>query len=301
MTIVNGRQLRRLPENHATDCAWRPNTEAGDRANSIRERQTLLGLTRWWRRRLLEQARARLDPEIWTDLWRDLPLLEGLDAGEAAALQDLTLLFLHGKAIEEAQGARLTQRMRLLLALQACLPILRLGLDWYAGWYAVIVYPDEFAPERAWIDDDGVAWTSREPLSGEAWEQGPVILSWADVEAGMGRDGYNVVIHELAHKLDLRDGAANGCPPLRRGMSHGTWAEDFGTAFHDLSRRLDAGEDTPLDPYAATSPAEFFAVCSEAFFELPHLLAGEYPGVYGQLREFYRQDPIRRLPPALPP
>ena len=191
--------------------------------------------------------------------------------------------------------------MRLLIALQACLPILHLGLDWYEGWYAVIVYPGEFVPKREWIDDDGVVWSSAEPMSGEAWEQGPIILSWADVEAGRERDGYNVVIHELAHKLDMRDGAANGCPPLHRSMSHSAWAEAFGHAYRDLSRRVEAGEDTTIDPYATASPAELFAVCSEVFFELPHLLANEYPAVYGQLSEVCRQVPAQRLWPGPPP
>ncbi len=254
----------------------------------------------WWRKRILNRARAQVDPEIWPALWRDLPLLAGLDTGEASTLRDLALFFLRNKTIEETADIRLNQRMRLLIALQACLPILHLGLDWYEGWYAVIVYPGEFVPKREWIDDDGVVWSSAEPMSGEAWEQGPIILSWADVEAGRERDGYNVVIHELAHKLDMRDGAANGCPPLRRSMSHSAWAEAFGHAYRDLSRRVDAGEDTTIDPYATTSPAELFAVCSEAFFELPHLLAAEYPAVYEQLRDFYRQDPMRRLPAVSP-
>lgn len=132
-------------------------------------------------------------------------------------------------------------------------------------------------------------------MSGEAWEQGPVILSWADVEAGHQRDGFNVVIHELAHKLDMLDGSANGHPPLHAGMSDSRWARVFTNAYRDMVRRVDGGEDTTLDPYATESPAEFFAVVSEAFFELPRLLADEYPDVYGHLRDFYRQDPIRRL------
>jgi Mlc titration factor MtfA (ptsG expression regulator) len=258
----------------------------------------VLGLTDWWRNRTLQRLRAEVEPRLWDRLWQRLPLLGGLDAEESSRLRDLALLFLHDKAIEEAQGIRLDSAMRLTIALQACLPALKLGLDWYGGWYAVIVYPDEFVPEREWVDEDGIVWVAEEAKSGEAWEQGPVILSWADVRAGGVRDGYNVVIHELAHKLDMRDGAANGHPPLHRHMSDQRWAQIFTRAYEDMVERVDGGEDTPIDPYGTESPAEFFAVVSEAFFELPHLLEAEYPEVYGQLRDFYRQDPRRRLAPS---
>jgi Mlc titration factor MtfA (ptsG expression regulator) len=252
-------------------------------------------LTDWWHARVLERERARVDPRDWARVRDALPLLDDLTEEETRRLADLALLFLRDKRLDPAQGLELTDAMRLAIALQACLPVLALGLDWYAGWYAVIVYPDEFVPEREVMGDDGVVWTEREAKSGEAWEQGPVILSWADVEAGMERDGYNVVIHELAHKLDMRDGAANGCPPLHPGMAPQAWADAFSAAYEDLCRRVDAGEETPIDPYGTESPAEFFAVVSEYFFELPELLHAEYAAVYDQLRAFYRQDPLARL------
>jgi MtfA peptidase len=253
------------------------------------------GLTGWWQARVLERERARVDPHAWGRVRDALPLLDDLNEEESLRLADLVLLFLRDKHLDPAQGLQLTDSMRLAIALQACLPVLALGLDWYRGWYAIIVYPEEFVPEREVMGDDGVVWTEQEAKSGEAWEQGPIILSWADVEAGMERDGYNVVIHELAHKLDMRDGAANGCPPLHAGMSPKRWAETFSAAYEDLCRRVDADEETPIDPYATESPAEFFAVASEYFFELPELLYGEYPQVYGRLKEFYRQDPLDRL------
>jgi len=258
----------------------------------------MLGLGRWRRHRILERERARVDAATWERLFAGLPLLAGLSEAEVRELRDLALLFLREKTLEEAQGMRLEPDMHLAIALQACLPVLHLGLDWYRGWYAVIVYPEEFVPEREWIDEDGVVWVEEEAKSGEAWEQGPVILSWADVEAGGVRDGYNVVVHELAHKLDMLDGAANGHPPLHAGMSDSDWARVFTSAYKDMVRRVDGGEETALDPYAAESPAEFFAVMSEAFFELPHLLEGEYPEVYAQLCAFYRQHPASRLAPA---
>lgn len=260
-------------------------------------------LSRWWRRRALEQAHRRFDPPSWDSPWGELALLEGLDATETAELRDLAVLFLRDKTITATAGIALTDRMRLTIALQACLPILRLGLQWYGGWYQVIVYPEEFVPRHEWTDENGLVWRDDSPMSGEAWERGPVILSWEDIEAGAVRDGYNLVIHEFAHKLDMRNGVANGHPPLHRDMSDQRWAEDLGEAYEDLVRRVECGEETPLDPYAAESPAEFFAVLSEAFFEVPTLLRDEYPRVYAQFAQFYRQDPAERLraPPAVGP
>jgi Mlc titration factor MtfA (ptsG expression regulator) len=134
-----------------------------------------------------------------------------------------------------------------------------------------------------------------EALIGEAWDLGPLILSWADVEASGLGDGYNVAIHEIAHKLDLLNGEVDGFPPLHRGMSRKAWVEAFTLAFNDLQRRVDSGEDTAIDPYAAEEPGEFFAVLSEYFFELPELVEAEYPAVYRQLAAFYRQDPLARM------
>jgi Mlc titration factor MtfA (ptsG expression regulator) len=224
-------------------------------------------------------------------------LLAGLSTEESHRLRDLAILFQTDKAFEAVRGAYLDDPVRFSIALQASLPVLHLGLEWYRGWYAVILYPDEFVPRREWIDENGVVWVAEEAVSGQAWEQGPIILSWADVEAGAVRNGFNVVIHELAHKLDMLDGSANGHPPLHREMSEAAWADALGQAYEDLIKRVDSGEEPLIDPYATESPAEFFAVASESFFELPHQLEAEYSLVYAQLREFYRQDPISRLEP----
>lgn len=249
----------------------------------------------WWRSRTLRRERARVTDADWDWVWDSLPLLAGLDESQWHRLTDLALRFLRDKRLEPAGGLVVTDRMGLLIAVQACLPILELGLDWYRGWYAVIVYPEPFVPAREYADENGLVWVDDQAKSGEAWEQGPVILSWSDVAAGLEPDGYNVVIHEMAHKLDMRDGAANGCPPLHPQMSAMDWKRDLTAAYDDLCRRDAAAEDTPIDPYATESPAELFAVVSEAFFEIPDVLAQAYPAVYAQLRAFYRQDPLARL------
>jgi Mlc titration factor MtfA (ptsG expression regulator) len=135
-------------------------------------------------------------------------------------------------------------------------------------------------------------------MVGEAWLQGPIILSWAEVAQSGWEDGVNVVIHECAHKLDMLNGEANGYPPLRPGMDRQEWSRVCAAAYEDFCRQVDGGEETPIDPYGAENPGEFFAVMSEAFFEIPHVLQGEYPELYAQFAAFYGQDPLKRTFPA---
>lgn len=249
--------------------------------------------SRWRRQRVLQ--RVAIPADLWEAVLAQMPILEGLSGEEAARLRELSLLFLSEKSFEATEGIELDEGMRLVIAVQACLPILHLGLDWYDGWSAVIVYPAEFVPEREEMDEAGVVHHRREPLGGEAWERGPVILSWEDVESSGWRDGYNVVIHELTHKLDMLNGDPNGFPPLHAGMDPQAWSTAFGAAYADMLRRDEAGEETPIDPYALETPGECFAVFSEYFFERPDILHGEYPAVYAQLAAFYRQDPLSRF------
>jgi Mlc titration factor MtfA (ptsG expression regulator) len=206
------------------------------------------------------------------------------------------VLFLYEKQFASAGGLELTDDMRFSIATQACILILNLDLEFYRGWSGIIVYPEQFVPRHQHVDELGVVHQGDEPYSGEAWLGGPVILSWADVENTGFADGVNVVIHEFAHKLDMLNGDANGFPPLHAGMDRQSWAGTMTAAYADFCARVDDGEDTIIDPYASESPGEFFAVMSEAFFELPDVVQDEYPEVYEQFRQFYRQDPVARLP-----
>jgi Mlc titration factor MtfA (ptsG expression regulator) len=253
----------------------------------------------WRRRRRLE--RARIPEAEWRATVANLPVLVGLTSGELERLRDLATLFLAEKALDPAGGLELTPEMGPLIATQACLPILNLGLDCYRGWSAVILYPEGFLVHHEYTDPNGLVHSVHRPLIGEAWERGPVILSWADIVDTLDQPGLNVVIHEMAHKLDMLTGAINGLPPLHRGMTARNWSRAFTTAYDHLCRQVDRGRLTALDPYAADSPAEFFAVASEAFFETPAVIADTYPAVYIQLRAFYRQDPLARQASVPPP
>ena len=252
--------------------------------------------SRWRRARILER---HLIPAATFEATRArLPILSGLDAQEQARLREAASLFIHDKGFSAAGGAEVDEATRCIIALQACLLTLNLGEDSYRGWSEIILYPDEFLRPREETDEAGVVHHSRDILAGESWHGGPLVLSIADVAASGQADGFNVVLHEFAHKLDMLNGDANGYPPLHRGMDAAAWARDFSAAYEDLCTRVDAGEDTAIDPYATYDPGEFFAVLTEVFFETPHVLDAEYPAVYRQLRQFYRQHPLARLEAA---
>ncbi len=245
----------------------------------------------WRRSRILR--RSRIDAVLWRRTLQRYPFLVGLNEEELTRLHERVALFLHDKQIHGAAGLELDAEMKLAIAVQACILTLNLPSDWYDGWVEIIVYPDEFVPKVQWQDEFGVVHEGDEVHSGEAWLQGPVILSWADI-AQSGADGVNVAIHEFAHKLDMLDGDANGCPPLHVQMSRARWSAIFASAYRDFCAKVDKQLPTSIDPYAAESPGEFFAVLSEAFFELPEAVREPYPEVYEQLVAFYRQDPYAR-------
>lgn len=245
--------------------------------------------TQWKRRRVLR--RHAIDDRLWHRTVFGLPFLGELERDDGARLRELTLLFLAEKSFSGAQGLALNDAMRVAIAAQACLPILNLGLDWYDDWVGVIVYPGDFRVRRHDIDAAGVVHEWDDALAGEAMPGGPVVLSWDS--AAHARE-MNIVIHEFAHKLDMRNGDADGLPPLHADMDRRVWHAAFRPAFDGFCDALERGRETWLDPYAAEHPSEFFAVLSEAFFERPQETRRRYPDVYDQLRLFYRQDPARR-------
>src|SRR5262245_3178144 len=267
--------------------------------------------------RLGAASQVAIPTEMWSAAVAGLPFLARLSAEENARLRALAEQLLAQKEMSAAAELELTSEIQVFIAIQACLPILNLGLQWYRGWSGIVVYPSEFLVPRSLHDEAGVVHEYVEPISGEAWEGGPVLLSWDDVaRAGAQRDtAYSVVIHEFTHKLDMLDGEANGCPPfdprLHARLDRGRWRATLEDAFERLNAELDMVEarlpDTidpesdaadpyyahlPLDPYAAQDPSEFFAVSSEAFFVDAARLQLAFPEWYTQLAAFFRQDPL---------
>ncbi|RMG54187.1 MAG: zinc-dependent peptidase [Gammaproteobacteria bacterium] len=240
--------------------------------------------------------RGRIPVRLWQAVTRDLHALRGLSEPEDVRLRALASLFLREKTISGAGALEPDERMRTEIAALASLPILELDLGWYDGWHEVVVYDETFVVEHEEMDTYGVVHRVRRPLAGESWGEGPVILSWGDWqhERAQPGSGHNVIIHEFAHKLDMRNGAANGMPPLHPDMERRAWTETFTAAWERLQHRLEHHHKPWIDPYAATAPAEFFAVASEVFFEAPWRMHEHEPALYAQMRQFYRQDPLAR-------
>ena len=260
----------------------------------------------WIHRRLSGSSAAALPDDLWRSTVASLPFLAGLDSDEQARLKTLVERFLAEKEFTTAGGLELSDAMCASIAVQGCLPILNLGLDYYRDWVGIVVYPDEFVIPRRVEDEFGVVHEYDDIASGEAWQGGPLLISWRDAQ--MAGDGYNVVIHEFAHKLDMLNGEADGMPPLPGDISRENWEETLLTAYDDFCAKVDAAEirarrrgyesdelELDIDPYASENPAEFFAVLSEIFFETPGILYREYPALYEVFTRFYRQNPRTRI------
>ncbi len=249
-------------------------------------------LRRWNMRRILR--RDPIPDHVWLGATQRIAVLQGLDTVQLAHLRELATWFLHSKSINGVQGLEVTLPMRVVLAAQACLLILNLDIDYFDNWVEVILYPGAFRVNHEQKDAIGLVHNDVKDLTGESWLRGPVVLSWDDVmrDSIHAQAGRNVVLHEFAHKLDGCNGITNGMPPLHSGMSRTKWAADLGAAYEALCLQVASGVSTDINPYAATSPAEFFAVVSEYFYTAPEILKNCFPGVHRQLAMFYRQGGI---------
>jgi hypothetical protein len=241
----------------------------------------------WKRKRLL--AREHIDEALWQRVLEGLDFLRGIADADLARLRDMALVFLHEKEMHGAGDLELTDEICLAIAVQACLPVLNLGLDLYDGWVGIVVYPGEFRVKRQEMDEDGVMHEYEDELSGEAWSDGPVILSWEDVKQRGA--GYNVVIHEFAHKIHMTRGGTDDIPAPFPGMDAVAWRTTLERDYRRFCRLADAGAQNLIDPYACEHPAEFFAVMSETFFTDSAVLLRDWPDLYRQFALFYRQDP----------
>ncbi len=233
--------------------------------------------------------------EQWDEAFQQLPLLRGLSNEEIQSLEELCILFMHNKTFEGAQGFQVTPHVMLIISLQACLPILRLGLSCYDNFSTIIIYPEGFVTNRQKMDDNGIVDHDRTHTLGESWLRGPVILSWHDSKQSGVEDGSNLVIHEFAHKLDMQNGVANGFPPLHKNMNSSDWVREFSKAYDYFINHCKGDQLHGFDCYGASDPAEFFSVFSEMFFEKPGKVRKHFPEVHNLLELYYRQTPISRL------
>jgi Mlc titration factor MtfA (ptsG expression regulator) len=239
----------------------------------------------------------RPPPPIADHAWRAAlaacPMAQRLDAAAQRQLRVLVARFMQRKRFLPID-VDLDAGQRLLIALQACIPVWRLGFAALRGWQSVIVYPGQFRVRNNHHDaSTGVVTEGNQTRIGEAWHRGPLVLSWAAIEHDLEQpwDGYNVTVHEIAHKLDMLDGPPDGVPPLPRGMSRREWIDTFQRAYDGLVAALAHGEHTLIDPYAATNAGEYFAVVSELHFSNPATLRQAEPAVADLLHQYYGPSP----------
>lgn len=252
----------------------------------------------WWHRlrARLPGTPAPIPQALWDSTLANYPFLAERSAAEMHSLRELSARFLRSKQFTGAQGLQITDDMALAIAIQACLPIVHLGLHWYNDFRGIVVHPQAMLAPREVQDEAGVVHHYQEELSGEAMPGGPVTLSWRDVQDASTDKGYNVVIHEFAHKLDMRDGVADGCPPLPSRALARRWPTVMQAAYDDFTEALSMAErfggPTPwLDPYAATAPAEFFAVACEAYFVSRSRLQADFAALTELFDDFFlRQE-----------
>ena len=254
--------------------------------------------SRWWQR--IRQAREqrvlqrRAIPEpLWQLTLARFPFLSWRPDADLVELRRLATLFLDRKEFFGADGFEVTDEVAVAVAAQACLPVLKLGLQPYDGFVGIVMHQDEVLARREVVDEDGIVHHYDELLAGEAMEGGPLMLSWRDVcqagdTAGLG---YNVVVHEFAHVLDLLDGQPDGMPPLPSRAQRESWARTMEAAYGRFCDEVDDGIETFLDPYGATAIDEFFAVAAESFFVTPKGLQQDQPELYRLLCDYFRQDP----------
>jgi MtfA peptidase len=255
----------------------------------------ILKALRDWREQRAVQRHAIPDA-LWQLTLLRYPFLARRGEDDLAELRRLCSLFLATKEFHGVDGFEVTDEVAVAVAAQACLPVLRLGLSWYDGFVGIVMHQGEVVAQRSYQDEDGIVHEYDEELAGEAMEGGPLMLSWNAIAvsndpAQFGVDEvFNVVIHEFAHVIDMRDGVADGVPPLD-GAERERWITTIDAEWEKFCARIDAGEDTLIDPYGGEAVEEFFAVAVEAFFVAPGAMRTEEPAMYGLLAGFFRQDP----------
>jgi len=247
-------------------------------------------LARAWRR---QRIAGRPFPAAWRDIVRRrVPLASELPAAQQLRLKKHIQVLLADVPFIGCAGLQVNDEMRVTIAAQAAFLLLGRGGS-FSNLREVLVYPGHFVVPRSEMGAGGVVHEARDVLAGQSWQRGQIIVAWDAVLDGAvdPHDGVNVVMHEFAHQLDQDTGAANGAPYVGRGALQQAWARVMNQEFAALREGLARAQPSLIERYAATSPAEFFAVTTELFFEKPAALAAERPELYEQLKRCYRLDP----------
>lgn len=254
----------------------------------------------WLGARRRRAIRSKPFPKAWDAIMaRMVPVDSNLDQAMRLRLRQLTMVFIGEKYFEGVAGMAITDEVRVTIAANAC--VLMLGIDPdepYPQLRTIIVYPTAYVATGTTVGPGGVVTESRDVRAGESWHQalglgGPVVLAWDEVVRSVTRahDGHHVVYHEFAHQLDGLSTGMDGAPPLGDRAHYAAWARVLSREFSDLRSELRRGHHTDIDAYAATNPAEFFAVTTEVYFEQPQVLRAHHRALYDQLHSFYRWAP----------
>lgn len=251
---------------------------------------------RWWTRRRRRRLLRQPFPAPWREILQRVRLYRELNAEERRRIERDLRILVHEKHWEGCGGLRITDEVRLVIAAQAALLLLGLEHDYYRGVQSILVYPGTFLVPGSRQAGTSLVHEAAQPTLGLAAMQGPVVLAWDSVLQGNDNpeDGRNVVLHEFAHKLDMLDRFADGAPPLNNRDQYRSWTRIMSREFARLGHSAARGRRTLLDQYGATSPAEFFAVATELFFEKPLQMRERHAELYGLLGDYYRQDPAAR-------
>jgi hypothetical protein len=248
-----------------------------------------------WRAYRRKKIQQQPFPAAWRQILKHrMPYFRALPADLQLQLKKLIQVFVAEKQFVGCADLVVTDEMRVTIAAQACLLLLNKPPHYYPKLKQILIYPAAFVVPTAQSDAAGVVSEMAQVRLGESWQTGQIILSWVDTlkSAAICNDGHNLVIHEFAHQLDQLKGQATGAPLLRSTEAYQQWAEVLSYEFEQLQKQLALGLPTLFDSYAATNPAEFFAVISEVFFEQPDLFAAQHGALYQQLRSFYALDPL---------
>jgi hypothetical protein len=245
-----------------------------------------------------ERAKAKPFHPHWLEvIERNFPYYRQLTPAEQSELRGHIQVFLDEKRFEGCNGLEITDEIRVTVAAQACLLLLNRRTDYFPLMTTILVYPSHYYAHETRHQPDGTIWGETSGREGESWHRGPVVLSWDDVlrDAADMNSGRNVVLHEFAHQLDSESGADEGAPDLPQRLMYADWAEVLGREYERLLDDIEHNRRRVIDDYGAKSPAEFFAVVTEAFFVKPVPLKQRHPELYEQLTTFYRQDPAARV------
>jgi Mlc titration factor MtfA (ptsG expression regulator) len=241
-------------------------------------------------------------PAGWSAiLEKNVPIYDRLSEVDRGELRGLVQVFLAEKIFEGCGGLEITDEIKVTIAAQACLLLIRRETDVYPNLITILVYPTAYVSNMPQHGPHGIVTEGPQGRLGEAWTSGVVVLSWDDVKRGAAdvRDGQNVVFHEFAHQLDQEDGASDGAPVLPGRNLYTAWGRVLGAEYDELRKVAETGKKSVLDTYGATEPAEFFAVATEAFFEKPVQLKKKHPELYEELKLYYQQDPEADFGPIL--